>query len=157
MEAVRLTLQGAEVDRFADEFVGTKATRAGRSLNKRAARNFHRYDGDGFTKVAYERGAAAQDSWLMVSVLVERVAADTSTVAVFVGGGGEGPFKLEDLNMTRLLRGRDAVGAAGRITTVLQDVEEVAESLDLAVETTWTGDRDSESPLARLAHEIFEG
>jgi hypothetical protein len=157
MESVSLTLCGEEASRFADVFVERTAESADRSLNKWGARSLHRYDGGGFTQFVYERGSAHQNDWVMLSVLAETVDAETCAVVVFVGGGGEGPFKLEDLNVTRLLRGRDAVGEAGRVATVLRDVERVAESLGLEVTTEWASEREPESPVERLANELFGG
>jgi hypothetical protein len=94
MEACNLILRGPEADAFADSFLETKATEAKRSLNKRGVRNVHRYKSDGFAQITYEQGSASDDSWPMVSLLVETVDDRTRTV-VFVGG--EEAFKLEEI------------------------------------------------------------
>jgi hypothetical protein len=155
VESSRITFRGENAHRFADAFVESKAEERKRSINKRGVRNIHRFEGDGFTQVAYERGSAFEDSWLMVSVLVERSDDRTCTVVVFVGGGGEGPFKLEEVSMRRVLRGEESVGEAGRFETVLRDVKRVAESLDLAVATEWASEGD-ESLTATLERKIFD-
>ena len=147
-------MRGEEADRFADALVESRAAEVKHSINKRGVRNIHRYEGDGFTHLAYERAAAYEDSWLVVSVLVERVDERTSTVAVLVGGGGEGPFKLEEISARRLLRGEEAVGQAGRFATVLRDIESVIDSLDLDVETEWQ--TDTESLTGKLERKIFD-
>lgn len=66
MEASNLRLHGEDTDPFAETLLESKATEARRSLNKRGVRNIHRYEGDGFTQLTYERAAAYEDSWLMV-------------------------------------------------------------------------------------------
>lgn len=154
MEAVTLELRGEEADRFDEAFVERMARIRRRSINNRGARNIHRYEGDGVTQVAYERAAAHENSWLMVSILIERVDASTNTVVVFVGGGGEGPFKLEELSARRLLRGEEAVGEPGRLATVLRDLDTVAESLDLEVTTRWEGETES-STIRAIAQKVF--
>jgi hypothetical protein len=157
MEGSALTVHGEAVDRLADAFVEEKATQSERSLNKRGVRNIHRYGGDGFTHVTYERGAAHSDAWVVVSVLFERVDETTSTVVVLVGGGGEGPFKIEELTVTRLLQGDDSVGQAGRFATVLADVTGVCASLDLSVETTWEGDREPTTTAEKVVGHVLDG
>jgi hypothetical protein len=154
MEACNLTLRGPEADAFADSFLETKATEAKRSLNKRGVRNVHRYKGDGFTQITYERGSAYDDSWLMVSVLVETVDDRTRTVVVSVGGGGEGPFKMEEITVRRLQQGEEAAGQAGRFATVLRDIEQMCSELAVSVETTWETEAE-DSISAKLKREIF--
>ena len=155
MESSHLTFRGESAHRFADALVEAKAQERERSINKRGVRNVHRFDGDGHTQVAWERGAAFEDSWLMVSVLVERGDDRTCTVVVFVGGGGEGPFKLEEVSMRRLLQGEESVGEAGRFATVLRDVKRVADSLDLTVTNEWASETDR-SLTATLERKIFD-
>ncbi|MGB9933667.1 hypothetical protein [Haloarcula amylolytica] len=155
MEACNLTLRGPEADAFADSFLETKAMEAKRSLNKRGVRNLHRYAGPGFTQIAYERGSTYDDSWLMVSVLVETVDDRTRTVVVFVGGGGEGPFKMEEITVRRLQQGEEAVGQAGRFATVLSDIEQVCAELEVTVETAWETETE-DSISAKLKREIFD-
>ncbi|WP_276273218.1 hypothetical protein [Haloarcula litorea] len=155
MEAANLTLRGPDADRFASAFVEAKAEETRRSFNKRGVRNIHRYRGDGFTHVAYERGSAHENSWVVVSLLVEPVDEETATVVVQVGGGGEGPFKLEEISPRRLLEGEEAVGQAGRFATVLEDVESVCSDLELSVETEW--ESETEQDVARtLQRKIFD-
>lgn len=155
MEASRLTVRGEDAGRVGIEFLDTKAREAERSLNKRGVRNIHRYGGDGFTQVAYEQGSVYDESWVMVSVLVERVDDRTSTVVVFVGGGGRGPFKLEEVSLRRIRRGEGSVGEAGRFGTVLADLRDVVESLDLEVVTEWESETEP-SIGAKIAREVFE-
>lgn len=155
MESCRLTLRGEDAHRFADEFVESKADRARRSLNKRGVRNIHRYSGDGVTHVAYERAAAHDPSWVMVSLLVERVDDRTVTVVVLVGGGGEGPFKLERVSVRRLRRGEDATGQAGRFVTVLEDVRRVCDRLGLDVDVSFRSDAPS-SLSETIERKIFD-
>lgn len=155
MEAAKLTLRGPEADRFASAFLESKTDEARTSLNKHGVRNIHRYGGDGFTQIAYERGAAHENSWLVVSVLVDRVDAETCTVAVFVGGGGEGPFKLEELSIRRLLKGEESVGQAGRFATVLEDIEAVCSDLSLTVETEWESETEQDVTKT-LQRKIFD-
>jgi hypothetical protein len=155
MESSRITFRGENAHRFAEALVEAKAEEVERSINKRGVRNIHRFEGDGVTQIAYERGSAFEDSWLMVSVLVEQEDDRTCTAVVFVGGGGEGPFKLEEVSMRRVLRGEKAVGEARRFETVLRDVKQVAESLDLAVATEWESGGD-ESLTATLERKIFD-
>lgn len=155
MESTNLTLRGESADRFADAFVEEKAETARRSLNKRGVRNIHRYDGDGVTQVAYEQAAPHLNSWLLLSLLIETVDSETVTVVVFVGGSGEGPFKWEDSMLKSVIKGTDTVGEAGRLASVLRDVRDVADSLDLTVQKEWDSDGDGE-PVARLLSEIFE-
>jgi hypothetical protein len=155
MEASRVTLSGDAVDRFADAFVDAKVNEKKRSINKRGVRNIHRYEGEGFVQVSYERAAVRDPSWLMVSVLVEQDDDDTCTVVVFVGGGGEGPFKLEELTVARLVRGEESFGEAGRFETVLRDVRDVVEELDLTVETEWKTDTDA-SLAETVERKIFD-
>jgi hypothetical protein len=157
MEAATLTLSGDDAGRFAEAFVDSKATEAERSLNKRGVRNIHRAGGeDGrYTQVAYERGSAYDSSWLMVSLLVERVDERTARVVVLVGGGGEGPFKLEELSMQRLLAGEESVGQAGRFASVLRDIDTVCDSLGVDVETEWASETESDL-FAKLGRKIFD-
>jgi len=155
MEACNLTLRGPDADAFADSFLETKAMEGKRSLNKRGVRNIHRYEGAGFTQIAYERGSTYDDSWLMVSVLVETVDDRTRTVVVFVGGGGEGPFKMEEITVRRLRQGEEAVGQAGRFATVLGDIEQVCAELAVTVETAWETETE-DSISAKLTREIFD-
>jgi hypothetical protein len=155
MEASYLTLRGERAGQFASAFVDAKATEVKRSINKRGVRNIHRYEGDGFTKVAYERAAAYENSWLVVSVLVETVDDRTADIVVLVGGGGEGPFKLEEINMRRLVRGEESFGQAGRLVTVLEDVRDVCEELSLSVETRWESETE-QSTIRRIEHKIFD-
>lgn len=156
MEGTALTISGDGIDRFPDAFVEQKATQSERSLNKRGVRNIHRYAGDGFTHVTYERGSAHSDAWVMVSVLFEQVDTGTGTVVVLVGGGGEGPFKVEELSMTRLLEGNDAVGQAGRFATVLRDVRDVCTDLDLMVETEWEGEREPTTVAEKVVGHVLD-
>lgn len=154
MEASKLTVRGENAPQFAETFVESKARERKQSINKRGVRNIHRYETDGVTQIVYERAAAYEDSWLMVSLLVETVDERTCTVVIFVGGGGEGPFKLEEVSLRRVLQGEEAVGEAGRFGTVLRDVKQVVESLELEVLTEW--ETDTESRLtAKLAQKIF--
>ena len=155
MEACNLTLRGPEADAFADSFLESKAMEAKRSLNKRGVRNIHRYEGPTFTQIAYERGSSHDDSWLMVSVLVETVDDRTRTAVVFVGGGGKGPFKMEEVSIRRLREGEEAVGQAGRYATVLKDIERVCGELEVTVETTWETE-PADSISAKLKREIFD-
>jgi hypothetical protein len=129
METTTVTVRGTDADRFATALVDRTAEQAN-SLNKRGVRNVHRYEGDGFTQISYERGSAHENSWLMVTILVDAVDEQTRTVAVFVGGGGEGPFKLEEFTMRRFLKS-DTFGEKGRFGTILRDIEQVCDSLDL--------------------------
>lgn len=154
MEAATLTLHGDEAGQFAEEFVESKAEQAGRSLNRRGVRNIHRVGGDGYTQIAYERGSAHDPSWLLVSLLVERVDERTARVVVMVGGGGSGPFKLEEVSLKRLLDGEESVGQAGRFASVLRDVDGVAEELGLDVDTEWASETESEL-FAKLGRKIF--
>lgn len=154
MEAARITVTGEDVDRIASELVETKAEEARRSINKRGVRNIHRFDGEGFTYLTYERGSVHEESWLVVSLLVEAVDDRTSTVAVFVGGGGEGPFKWEDLSLKRITEGPESAGEAGRFFSVVREVERIAESLDLAVEADWITEKDR-SIAAKVENELF--
>ena len=62
MEASRLTMSGENVDQLAETLIESKATTSARSLNKRGARNVHRYDGDGFTQYTYERAEIGRAS-----------------------------------------------------------------------------------------------
>jgi hypothetical protein len=157
MEATRLGISGERVDRFATAFVESKAEQSTRSLNKRGVRNIHTYAGTdgGFTGIAYERGSAHDPSWVMVSILVEQVDDHTGNVVVFVGGGGRGPFKLEEVSMRRVLQGEESVGQAGRFGTVLEDVREVCESLELRVTTEWESETES-SMATKIAHKLFD-
>lgn len=155
MEASRITIRGEQADRFAETFIDTKTRERKRSINKRGVRNIHKYQGDGFTQVTYERAAAYEDSWVMVSVLVEAVDAETRNVVAFVGGGGEGPFKLEEISMRRVLRGEDAVGEAGRFGTVLKDIKRVIDDLELTVVTEW--ETDTEASITKtIEQKIFD-
>lgn len=155
MEAAALTLSGENADRFAERFVGSKAAESRTSLNQRGVRNIHRYEGEGFTHVSYERAAAYENSWLMVSVLVEQEDDRTATVVCKVGGGGEGPFKLEELTARRFLRDEEAFGESGRFLDVLEDIDAVCASLDLDVEVTWDSSLES-STLRALEGKIFD-
>jgi hypothetical protein len=155
MEASHITVRGENVDRLAGTLIEDKATESKQSINKRGVRNIHKYEGDGVTQLAYERGAAYEDSWLMVSILVERIDDRTARVSVLVGGGGRGPFKLEEISMRRLLRGEGSVGEAGRFGTVLEDVKRACESLDLEIITQWETDTES-SMSAKIERKIFE-
>ncbi len=155
MESSCITLEGDDADRFATELIESKAAESEQSINKRGARNLHRYDGEEFTQFTYERGAAFENSWLMVSILVEVVDERTRTVVVFVGGGGEGPFKLEEVSVRRITHGEGAVGEAGRFETVLRDVRQVADALDLTVTTEWESEPD-ESLSATIERKIFD-
>lgn len=155
MEAINLTVRGENADQVADAFVDAKAAEVRRSINKRGVRNVHRYDGDGFTQVVYERGSSYENSWLVVSVVVERVDEQESTVVLFVGGGGEGPFKMEEVTLRRIRQGEESVGQAGRFATVLRDLEAVFESLELTVTTEWESETES-SMTRKIAREIFD-
>jgi len=137
MEAAALTLQGEAADRFADRFVESKADEASRSLNPRGVRNIHRYGGEGFTHVTYERAAAYESSWLLVSVLVEREDDRTATVVVTVGGGGEGPFKLEEITARRFIKDEERHAESGRFLDVLEDIADRCAELDVDVDVTW--------------------
>lgn len=116
-------------------------------------RNIHKYEGEGFTTVAYERGSVHDESWVMVSVLVEAVDDRTRTVVVTVGGGGRGPFKLEEVSLRRPRGGEESVGEAGRFGTVLADLRGVVESLDPSVETEWESETER-SISAKVAREV---
>lgn len=155
MEASRLTVRGERADRFAETFINSKARERERSINKRGVRNIHKYQGDEFTQITYERAAAYENSWVMVSVLVEANDDETRTVVVFVGGGGEGPFKLEEISVRRVLRGEDAVGEAGRFGTVLTDIKQVIDDLELTVVTEWETDTES-SMASKIGKKIFD-
>lgn len=155
MEAAALRVHGEDADRFADRFVESKASERRRSLNQRGVRNIHRYGGDGFTHVSYERAAAHENSWLLVSVLIEQVDARTVTVVLNVGGGGEGPFKLEELKARRLLRDEESFGESGRFLDVLEDVSDVCAALDLDVDVTWDSSPESNT-LRALERKIFD-
>ena len=154
MEAAALTLSGENAERFAERFVGSKANESRTSLNQRGVRNIHRYEGEGFTHVSYERAAAHEDSWLVISVLAERVDDRTTTVVVKVGGGGEGPFKLEELTTRRFLRDEEEFGESGRFVDVLEEITDVCASLDLDVEVTWDSSLES-STLRALEEKIL--
>ncbi|MBX0325078.1 hypothetical protein EGH21_18780 [Halomicroarcula sp. F13] len=155
MKATTLTLRGESAHRFADAFVDEKADESRRSLNKRGVRNIHRYEGTDVTQIAYERASAHLDSWLLVSLLLEPVDEETATLVVMLGGGGEGPFKLDEVTLKRVLEGEEAVGATGRLATVLKDVRAVCELLDLDVETEWESDADA-GLAEKFVAEIFE-
>lgn len=155
MQSSRITFRGENAGRFAEAFVDSKAEERRRSINKRGVRNIHRFESDGVTQIAYERGAAFEDSWLMVSILFEQTDDRTCTVVVLVGGGGEGPFKLEEVSVRRVLEGEESVGEAGRFATVLRDVKRVADSLELAVVTKWTSETE-QSLTAALERKIFD-
>lgn len=137
MQASRLKLRGEDVDRFAEAYLESKAEEVRNSLNMRGVRNIHRYGRNGLTQIAYERASKWEDAWLMVSVLVDVEDDRTCTVALFVGGGGKGAFKMEEMPMRRILGGEDATGEAGRFVEVLEDVEEVVDSLALEVDLEW--------------------
>jgi hypothetical protein len=153
MEATTLTVRGENAPRLAEALVEAKATESERSINKCGVRNIHQYRGDGFTQLAYERGSSHSNSWLQVSILVETVDDRTATVVVFVGGGGEGPFKLEEITARRIVHGEQSVGQAGRFVTVLRDVKKVCESLDLDVETQY--EKETDDLLGTLERKIF--
>lgn len=116
-----------------------RATQSERLLNKRGVRNIHRYEGDGFIYLTYERGAATESSWVVVSLLAEQVDNPTATVVLLVGGGGD-PFKVEEMSMIKIVQGEDAVGQAGRFRAVLEDINRLCDSLELTVETDWRPD-----------------
>jgi hypothetical protein len=155
MDGCTLTLRGERVGDFPEAFTRQKTEERRRSLNARGARNVHRYRGDGFTHLLYEHAAAHSEGWLAVSLLFDDHGDDSATLAVLVGGGGSGPFKLEEFSMTRLLAGDEAVGAAGRFATVLRDVERTCDDLDLTVETGWTAEGDGRTALD-VAHGLFD-
>jgi hypothetical protein len=159
MEATRLQINGDGVDQFVDAFVESKATASERSLNKRGVRNVTRYDGGGddggFTLVSYERGAVYDESWVTVTVLVETLDAQTATVVLLVGGGGQGPFKFEEFSARRIVKGEESVGQAGRFGTVLSDIEDICATLEVDVTTEWESDTES-SMATKVAHELFE-
>jgi hypothetical protein len=73
---------------------------------------------------------------------------------VLLGGAGEGVFKLEELSPRRLLRGEDSVGEPMRLTKVLRKMDDVAEELDLVVETQWHGESES-STIRTVSEKIF--
>lgn len=137
MEACKLLLRGENATEFADEFVAAKADERRHSLNMRGVRNIHTYESGPVTQVVYERAAVRDPSWLMVSLLVEELDEESCRLALFVGGGGEGPFKLEEMSVPRLIRGEEDFGESGRFGTVIEDVREVAGSLGLDVEPEW--------------------
>ncbi|MEF8890986.1 MAG: hypothetical protein V5A31_06690 [Haloferacaceae archaeon] len=58
---------------------------------------------------------------------------------------------------TACWRGTEAVGAAGRFATVLDDVESVCDDLGLSVETTWRSEREPATAAERLADALFGG
>jgi hypothetical protein len=155
MESSHITFRGENAHRLGEALVESKARESERTINKRGVRNVHRFDGDDVTQLAYERGAAFEDSWLMVSILVKRDDDRTCTVVVFVGGGGEGPFKLEEISARRVLQGERSVGEAGRFGTVLKDLKQVAESLELDVVTEWESE-DEADLISTLERKVFD-
>lgn len=155
MEASHIAVRGENVDRLAAALIDSKATESKRSINKRGVRNIHTYEGDGFTHLAYERAAAYENSWVMVSILVEQIDDRTCAVFTLVGGGGEGPFKLEEISMRRILHGEESVGEMGRFGTVLKDIKQVCDSLDLEIVSQWETDTES-SMIATLEKKIFD-
>jgi len=154
MEVARITVTGEDADRIAPELVERKADQVRRSINKFGVRNVHKLEGEGFAYLTYERGSAHEDDWLVVSLLVETVDDRTRTVTVFVGGGGEGAFKWEELTMKRIIQGPESVGEAGRFLKIVEWVERVAESLDLAVDADWLTEKDR-SIEAKVRNELF--
>lgn len=155
MEVAALTLGGENVDRFAERFVQSKANESHNSLNLRGVRNIHRYEGEGFTLVSYERAGAYENSWLLISVLVEQKDDRTATVVCKIGGGGEGPFKLEERTARRYLRDEEGFGESGRFFDVLDDVGDVCASLDLSVDVTWNTSPESDTFKA-IEEKIFD-
>lgn len=154
MEASYFTVTGENADRLASALIETKAEERRRSINKRGVRNIHTFEADDVTQVVWEQGSSYSQAWLMVSILVELEEEDTARVVVFVGGGGQGPFKLEEVSLRRLLKGEGSVGESGRFATVLRDVDRVCESLDLEVETQWETEGDL-TMTEKLERKIF--
>lgn len=140
---------------FAATFVDRKAAEVSRSINKRGARNVHRYRGDGVTHVTYERAASRTNDWLLVSLLIESVDAESINLVVTVGGGGEGPFKFEEVSVRRLLSDEESFGESGRFLGVLEQVRDVCESLGLSVDTTWQSEIESDTTTA-VERKLFD-
>lgn len=156
MEATNLTLRGEEATEFADSFVGTKVEEMKRSINRRGARNIHRYEGDGFTQIAYERAAPNVDDWVMVSIVVDVQDQHTLSVTVMIGGSGEGPFKIEETALAKLMEDDEFIGQAGRFNAVLRKIRRVCDGLELDVSVAWEGDREPTTAVEKLAGRLFE-
>lgn len=135
MEVRKLTLRGDAVDQVASTLVEERATEANRSINKLGVENVTRYRGEGFTLLAFEQSAAYKDDWVMVSVLIEQVDERTATAAVLVGGGREGPYRILDVEqrLTRREVGEEGYGEAGRLGSVVENIETVCATLGVDV------------------------
>lgn len=133
-EVATNTIRGERASQFAGALIDAKVQEARRSINKRGVRDIHTFEGDGFTSLTYERAAIRVDSWVTVSVLVERVSQQESTVAIFGGGGENRPFKLEEVTVTRILRGEHSYGESGRFGSVVRDIRDVCESLEVTID-----------------------
>ena len=136
METASLTLHGDGADRVSEELVEETATVGARSINRLGVDDVHRYRGDGVTLLAYERASAYREAWVMVNVLFETVDDETCRVAVLVGGGREGPFRIKDLEqrLDRWLVGEEEYGETGRLGSVLESIEAVCDELDVRME-----------------------
>lgn len=155
METSYVTLKGDAASEFASTFVERKAEEISRSINKRGARNVHRYRGDGVTHVTYERAASRTNDWLLVSMLIEPVDPETCNLVVTVGGGGEGPFKFEEVSVRQLVSDEESFGESGRFLSVLEQVRDVCESLGLAVDTTWQSEIESDT-MTVVERKLFD-
>ena len=136
METASLTLHGDGADRVSEKLVEETATVGARSINRLGVDDVHRYRGDGVTLLAYERASAYREAWVMVNVLFETVDDETCRVAVLVGGGREGPFRIKDLEqrLDRWLVGEEEYGETGRLGSVLERIEAVCDELDVRME-----------------------
>jgi hypothetical protein len=88
------------------------------------------------TLLAHEQASAYREAWVMVNVPFETVDDGTCRVAVLVGGGREGPFRIEDLErrLDRRLVGEEEYGESGRLGSVPESVEGVCEELGVETE-----------------------
>lgn len=92
---------------------------------------------------------------MLVSLLIESVDAETINLVVTVGGGGEGPFKFEEVSVRRLLSDEESFGESGRFLGVLEQVRDVCESLGLSVDTTWQSEIESDTTTA-VERKLFD-
>jgi hypothetical protein len=153
METSSLTLHGDAAERVPETLVEETATVGARSINKLGVDNVHRYRGDGMTLLAYEQSAAYREAWVMVAILFEPVDETTSRAVVLVGGGArrrwargtvpdqEPRTAARSLGLTdgpagenRWLVGEEADGETGRLGSVVERIEDVCETLDVALE-----------------------
>jgi hypothetical protein len=136
METASLTLHGDGADRVSEKLVEETATVGARSINRLGVDDVHRYRGGGVTLLAYERASAYREAWVMVNVLFETVDDETCRVAVLVGGGREGPFRIKDLEqrLDRWLVGEEEYGETGRLGSVVESIEAVCDELDVRME-----------------------